>query len=121
MRLTAFPDRAPVRTVLAAPGPSWVPVRARELTPSVEEEPRLSSVVCGDPVAEDQPEPPLASLAAAATAAAPAAACSALAAVLAGRGEVRGTFPEVGVSGGCVGKLGFLLPVKNPGDLGKGD
>ena len=87
-----------------------MPIRARELTPSVEEEPRLSSVVCGDPVAEDQPEPPLSSLAAAATAAAPAAACSALAAVPAGGGEVRGTFPEVGVSRDAWGNLDFCCP-----------
>jgi len=99
VRLTAFPGRAPVWTVLLAPGPSWVPIRARELTPSVKEEPRLSSVVCGDPVAEDQPEPPLDSLAAAATAAAPAAACSALPAVPAGGGEVRGTFQKLGFHG----------------------
>lgn len=109
MRLTAFPGRAPVWTVLLAPGPSWVPVRARELTPSVKEEPRLSSVVCGDPVAEDQPEPPLDS------------GCgrdssSARGCVLGSprgaswwrRGQ--GDIPEVGVSRDAWGNLDFCCP-----------
>lgn len=76
-------------------------------------------LACGRPGAPNQPEPPIAALAAAATAAAPAAACSAVAAVPARGGEVRGRFQKLGLHG-SLGKLGFLLPVKSRGDLGKG-
>lgn len=111
-RCTAFPGR------WGSPGRSVGRVSS---LPLGEEAPGFAGqgLACGRPGAPNQPEPPIAALAAAATAAAPAAACSAVAAVPARRGEVRGRFQKLGLH--CsLGKLGFLLPVKSRGDLGKG-
>lgn len=111
-RCTAFPGR------WGSPGRSVGRVSS---LPLGEEAPGFAGqgLACGRPGAPNQPEPPIAALAAAATAAAPAAACSAVAAVPARGGEVRGRFQKLGLH--CsLGKLGFLLPVKSRGDLGKG-